>query len=140
MLGSVFLLLSRSSVQLESVGYGQGVCATTAPLGLSCMLVVVVVHRNHGITGPLEEEEEEEEDYFRSVSAHRPLAPMSEVHGVFSSRNLLSTSQGKPRPIAGTCNVLGVFWTSLANNTKEGFSFFMLGILSLNFCSCGRHC
>lgn len=51
------------------------------------------------------------------------------VHGVFSNRDLSSTSERLPRAISIACNVLEVFWTILANNSKESFSYLVLGFL-----------
>jgi hypothetical protein len=63
------------------------------------------------------------EEAFRSVPAHRPLGPLIEMNA-FSNRDLLSTSEGREhqRSIAIAYNVLGVYWTTLTNNSKEGFS------------------
>lgn len=46
---------------------------------------------------------------------------MSEVHGVFSRRDLASPSSRQPRAEAEACIVLGVSWTLLTNNSKTEF-------------------
>ena len=66
---------------------------------------------------------------FRSVSVQGLLGPLSEVHGDLSSKNLPSTSRVLPRVKAIHSNVSGVSWETLTNNSKEGFSCLVLGIL-----------
>ena len=53
--------------------------------------------------------------YTRSGSS----GPLSEVHGVFSSRVLPSTSSNKEN--SNWLHILGVSWTVLINNSKESF-------------------
>lgn len=64
-----------------------------------------------------------------SVPAQEPLDPVFEVFGVFSNRNLLSTSGRQPRAVAVACIVLAASWTTVTNNSKEGFSCPVLGSL-----------
>ena len=52
---------------------------------------------------------------FKSVLAQGPLGLVYEVHGVLSNSSRLSTAEGQPRARAITCNVLGVFYTTLIN-------------------------
>lgn len=44
---------------------------------------------------------------------------LSEMHAVFRSRQLPSTSWGKPRTITVAYNVLGISWITLSNTSKE---------------------
>ena len=64
------------------------------------------------------------EGTFTLVPAQRPV---SEVHGVFSNRDLPSTSGVPPKAIA--CMFWGVSRIGLAKNSKEGFL-----CLALDFC------
>jgi hypothetical protein len=61
-----------------------------------------------------------------SVSAQGPLGLVSEVHGVFSNKkgtfHLLGATKGSSK----ICNVLGISWTTLINNSNEGFSCLVL--------------
>lgn len=57
------------------------------------------------------------EDAFKTVPAQGPLGPVSDVHSIFSNRDLLSTSMERARRIAN--NVLEVVWTTLTNNQKK---------------------
>lgn len=60
------------------------------------------------------------EEAFRSVQGL--LESVSEMH-IFSNRDLPSTSGGgRPREISMVCNVWGVSWTTLTNNSNEDFS------------------
>jgi hypothetical protein len=52
------------------------------------------------------------------------LDPVTEVHCVFSNRGLTLTSREKPRSATIGC-VLGISWSTLGNNSKEGFSYFV---------------
>lgn len=40
------------------------------------------------------------EEEFRTVTVKEPPDPVSEMQGVFSNKNILSTSQSKPKAIA----------------------------------------
>jgi hypothetical protein len=75
---------------------------------------------------------------FQVRSSSEPLGPGSEVHGVFSNRDLPSSSEGQPMATAKACNGLGVSWTSLSNNPKGGFSCQVLGFLLDNRWLWGR--
>lgn len=62
-----------------------------------------------------------------SVSAQGSLDSVSELHGVFSNRDLPSTSgQWRGRVVTkaiAVLYVLGDSYRTLANNSKEGFSY-----------------
>ena len=47
------------------------------------------------------------------------------MHGVFSNRDLASTSSRQPRAEAIVYNVLGVSWTTLISGLEKGFSFLL---------------
>lgn len=70
-----------------------------------------------------------QEGGFQVRSSSGPLDPVPEVHRVFISRDLLFISDRQPRAIAVDYNVLGVLWTTLTSNSKEGFSCLVLGFL-----------
>lgn len=65
---------------------------------------------------------------FKSVLAQGPLGLVYEVHGVLSNSSIPSTTEGQPRARAITCNVLGVFYTTLTNINR---GLLMLGIRAL---------
>lgn len=69
------------------------------------------------------------EEAYRSVPAMEPLAPVSEVHYVFSNRDLLSTSMGQAKTITMVYNVLGVSCTTSTNNSNKSASCLALGFL-----------
>lgn len=68
------------------------------------------------------------EEVFRSLPAQRLLCPMSEVHGVFSDRNLLPTFEGTPKAMTITYNVLRLFWITLTSNSEQGFMSLVSGL------------
>ena len=63
------------------------------------------------------------EGAFSSVLAQGPLGPVSEVHGVFSNRDLPPISEGRGQPVATAidCNVLGVSLTNPGQQLKRRF-------------------
>lgn len=68
------------------------------------------------------------EEVFGSLPAQRLLCPMSEVHGVFSDRNLLPTFEGTPKAMTITYNVLRLFWITLTSNSEQGFMSLVSGL------------
>lgn len=58
-------------------------------------------------------------------SSSGPLGPVSGVHGVFSSRDLASTSGDDPRPLQNAV----MFWSCLEPSpaAQEGFSCLVFG-------------
>lgn len=93
------------------------------------MLVIIVVHMSHSQEGlswfpylkliwHLLERVLEEGFWVRSSSA--PLGSVITAHGVFSNRDLPSTSGGQPIAIA--YSILGVCWTTLTNGLITDFS------------------
>lgn len=69
-----------------------------------------------------------EEYLFSTVSSQRPLGHLSEIYGIFSNRDLPSTSKEWPSKVVIACNVLAVSWTNF-KNSKEKFSYLMLAVL-----------
>lgn len=101
----------------------------TTKVVLPLYSVVTVVHGHHSCIG-----------YFHLLEAcmassgtmkaspQRKLSgPVSKVHNVFKNKNLHSTPGRQPRAIALVCNVLGICWITLTNNSK-GFSCMVLGL------------
>lgn len=80
------------------------------------------------------------EKVFRSVLAQGPPGSVSEVCGVFNDRDLPSTSRRPVKTIAITCNVVGVSWTTLSNNSKESLSCLELGFCQTVFGFWREHC
>lgn len=118
------LLLSGLKSYQRGVGYLQGMCTTTALLGLSCHAGhcgsrAAQLSRSVGYFPPLEVCMVPEA--FSSVPARGILRSVSEVHCVFSNRDLPSASGRLPRAIAIQCYVWGVPWTTLTNSSREGF-------------------
>ena len=90
------------------------------PYDYHATLVIVVVHRHHSWVGLLLPSLLLKLAWYFLIPGS--LEPLSAVHGIFSKRNLPSTSGEEPRTIAIVCNIWGVSWATLANNSKEGFS------------------
>ena len=69
-------------------------------------------------------------------SSSKAIYPVSEVHSVFSNKNLTSISEQEvqPRTTLIACKVLRVSWTTLTNNMKGGFSCLMLELACLFVC------
>ena len=65
---------------------------------------------------------------FKSVLDQGPLGLVHEVHGVLSNSSIPSTTEGQPRARTITCNVLGVFYTTLTNINK---GILLLGVRAL---------
>ena len=57
---------------------------------------------------------------FRLALGQGYLGPVSEVHDVFSSRDLPSTCRGAMKKNSSSVNVLEVPWTVLAKTLKRG--------------------
>lgn len=60
--------------------------------------------------------------------------PVSKVHGALDSSHLPSTSGRLPRATVTAYNVLGVLWTLLINNLKQGFVISGLGFFYWMVC------
>lgn len=54
--------------------------------------------------------------------------PVSEVHGFFITRNLLSILWGQPRAIIIVLLFVGVCWETLTNNSKENLCLVLDGL------------
>lgn len=65
--------------------------------------------------------------YSRSNSA--PPGPVSKVCGVFSNRDLPSTSGRQPKATAITYNVLRVSWTVFTKNSRDNFLYQFWGFV-----------
>lgn len=64
-----------------------------------------------------------------------PLSPVFEVHGVFSYRDLPSTSgDGQSWAVPKAYNILGVSWISLNDNSKEASHDWSWGLCNM---ACG---
>lgn len=61
------------------------------------------------------------EETFRSESVGDPTDPVYEVCGIFSNRELLSASARQSK-VTEKANFLGVPWSTMTNNSEEGFS------------------
>lgn len=67
-----------------------------------------------------------------------PLGLVYKVYGLFTDRELHSTSERKLQTIEiSIAYVWGGFWTTLTNNSKECFSYLVLGILIDSLSSLG---
>lgn len=62
-----------------------------------------------------------------SLGAH--MAPVLEVHSVFSTRDLAIPPLRAAKGNSNNLYILGACWTTLTNNTKEGFLCLVLGVL-----------
>lgn len=62
-----------------------------------------------------------------SLGAH--MAPVLELHSAFSSRDLAIPPLRAAKGSSNNLYVLGACWTTLSNNTKEGFLCLVLGFL-----------
>lgn len=112
------------------------------PWSYCAVLVVDVVHRPHSWVGllafslpwnlawdlPLPWKLAFWEASFFSIPAQEFLDLVSEVHDIFSSRNLPSTSGGNQCEHQYAV-YFGSLLDSLINNSKEGFSCLVLGFL-----------
>lgn len=101
------------------------------------MLVVDMVHRHHSWVGLLIASLlwKEVQGAFRSVPVQGSVSSVSELLGVFSNRDLFfhlwwqSATKGNSKRLC----VLVFSWTTLANNSKEGFSCLLLGFCYVVF-------
>lgn len=110
--GTIFLLLT---IPIRELLITAKVCVLLLhPSGYCAMLFIVVVHKHHSRRGLLVDslvwlivwcvqvpwKSVLREETFRSVQAQRSLGPASEIHTVFSNKDLTSTSMGQPRATA----------------------------------------
>jgi hypothetical protein len=96
------------------------------------MLVVIVINRCHNWVRVLgtflleskystfwyHENQFPIEEALRSFIPQEHLGPVTQVYKISSNRNLPSTSEEKSSAAPIVCNVLGVSWTVLTNNSK----------------------
>lgn len=66
---------------------------------------------------------------FQDRSSSVLSGPISEVEGIFSNRDWLSTSGKEPSATTMVYKIVGVSWTLSTNNSKGDFSCLILGFL-----------
>lgn len=68
------------------------------------------------------------EEVFMWVPVHGSLWPESKVSSILSNRHLPFFFMDQARAITTVCIVLGVYGTTVTNNSKESFTCWKLGI------------
>lgn len=130
-----FLLVQWLLGHLESCWLWQGRCVTTAPLGNHAVLVIVVVHSRHSGVGLLVApflwklawcllvswKVALREEKFRSVLAHRPPDPVSEVSRYLQQQGLNFLPLVATMDNSKELVCFGSF-LDIPDNTKESFS------------------
>lgn len=79
------------------------------------------------------------EKVIKSVLAHWPLVPKSQVHCIFINKDLSSTSVEQPKTITIPCNFWRFSWKTLTNNFEEYFLCLVLMFLLDDFFTLGEN-